>query len=910
MDVESSSDSDDTSSKLQNENSSNAISNTSEKLTSGKILNDDELMLRDKNIEALEITKSGKSYTNGEDMINGKHLEEKDLSNDKNMEMDDDIIESEQDEDSDKVSDEESKSQEASSSSDDQDDHMSNGFDSTSELNDDDKKYSKDKYISEKTKNKENVKNSSNNKIDIGHSHMQTRSFSVISKSKNAKKSMGHSSAVEKTEKSFVLSEVTDDDIEQIRDDSCFPDYLKTLISVGRYIPVQIVNPRDYRPKNNETLIEAPSLTVPLLVKERNIYFDKTYKSERQKYNIHSTQDNYFNSSVGQFLIGLGFSRVREWYHRDMTKVKERQIRKKSKKNQGESDGSNLEEELQEHKNEYLQAKQANEPFVFPMKKCNLCPFQSESHLVLDGHSLIPHLSSRREYLCNFCNFNSRDPKLILFHMEAIHNKRGIIDLPVFYECPFCLFDTHLKTKLTSHLTRCQRTFRYSLNQAPSRDFPYPTLTPKPVTTSDVKEYEASLNNSLKSNQKLLMSQTDGSNRQMISSMSSLYHQLSSVDYQQLQQLAANNVQLLTSSGGVRTKYPMMNQVHSNQNKLPFPITSNHIYHFVNSNGQLVPVLGKDLINSTSRMSFLPNSLESSSQQKKSQQMRGSYDTSGNMARVIKIDGKKSIVTMQSSDSKLSSSGHLQRLHLPHGAQGSKYTSQKGSSSGQAKIVICEICDGYIKDLEQLQTHMHWIHKVKIHPKMLASRPPLNCQKCQSRFFTDQGLERHLLGTHGLVTPNMQDMANKNQDGGCCTICGQFYACKLVAHISQVHKITLKPAHLSYKCTVCSATFSLYRQFENHVYSVHSGSGKRSADGDLTQSSKKFAMSSDKGKSKLTVEKSTLPSSKNDSKHSGTNNSVYVKEKQGKHNLQPINTRLKRRKYLRSSEGTSRGKDA
>ncbi|XP_067133765.1 MOG interacting and ectopic P-granules protein 1-like [Centruroides vittatus] len=900
MDIESSSDSDDTSSKLQNENSSIAVSNIS-----GKTVDDD--LIREKNIESLEIAKSGKSFTNGEDMINGKHLEEKDLSNDKNMEIDDDIMESEQDDDSDKVSDEESKSQEASSSSDDQDDHMSNGFDSASELNDDDKKYSKDKYVmSEKTKNKENVKSSTNNKIDVSHSHMQTRSFSVITKAKqNAKKSLGHSSNAEKSEKSFVLSEVTDDDIEQIRDDSCFPDYLKSLISVGRYIPVQTVNPRDYRPKNNETLIEAPSLTVPLLVKERNIYFDKTYKSERQKHNIHSSQDNYFNSSVGQFLIGLGFSRVREWYHRDMTKIKERQIRKKSKKNQGENDGTNLEEELQEHKSEYLQA---NEPFMFPMKKCNLSPFQTESHLVLDGHSLIPHISSRREYLCNFCSFNSRDPKLILFHMEAIHNKRGIIDLPVFYECPFCLFDTHLKTKLTSHLSRCQRTFRYSLNQAPSRDFPYPTLTPKPVTTSDVKEYEVSLNNSLKSNQKLLMSQMDGSNRQMLSSMSSLYHQLSSVDYQQLQQLAANNVQLLTSSGGVRTKYPIMNQVHSNQ-KLPFPITSNHIYHFVNSNGQLVPVLGKDLINSTSRMSFLPSALESSSQKKS--QMRGSYD-SGNMARVIKIDGKKSIVTMQSSDNKLSSSGHLQRLHLPHSAQGSKFTPQKGSSSGQAKIVICEICDGYIKDLEQLQTHMHWIHKVKIHPKMLASRPPLNCQKCQSRFFTDQGLERHLLGTHGLVTPNMQDMANKNQDGGCCTICGQFYACKLVAHISQVHKITLKPAHLSYKCTVCSATFSLYRQFENHVYSVHSGSGKRSADGDSTQSSKKFAMSSDKGKSKLDLEKSTLSSSnKNDSnKHSGTNNSVYAKEKQGKHNLQPVSTRLKRRKYLRSSEGKFRGKDA
>ena len=69
---------------------------------------------------------------------------------------------------------------------------------------------------------------------------------------------------------------------------------------------------------------------------------------------------------------------------------------------------------------------------------------------------------------------------------------------------------------------------------------------------------------------------------------------------------------------------------------------------------------------------------------------------------------------------------------------------------------------------------------------MLANRPPLNCQKCQWRFFTDQGLERHLLGAHGLVTSNMQDMVNQNQDGGRCTICGRVFTNKLVTHMNQV----------------------------------------------------------------------------------------------------------------------------
>ncbi|XP_032526492.2 uncharacterized protein LOC116777198 [Danaus plexippus] len=152
------------------------------------------------------------------------------------------------------------------------------------------------------------------------------------------------------------------------------------------------------------------------------------------------------------------------------------------------------------------------------------------------------------------------------------------------------------------------------------------------------------------------------------------------------------------------------------------------------------------------------------------------------------------------------------------------------SQQNKNTCVICEICDGYIKDLEQLRNHMQWIHKVKIHPKMIYNRPPLNCQKCQFRFFTDQGLERHLLGSHGLVTSSMQEAANKGKDAGRCPVCGRVYQWKLLNHVARDHHLTLKPAHLSYKCTVCTATFGMYKQFENHVYSAHSVVAKRVMD--------------------------------------------------------------------------------
>ena len=83
-------------------------------------------------------------------------------------------------------------------------------------------------------------------------------------------------------------------------------------------------------------------------------------------------------------------------------------------------------------------------------------------------------------------------------------------------------------------------------------------------------------------------------------------------------------------------------------------------------------------------------------------------------------------------------------------------------------------------------------------------------------------MERHLLGSHGLVTANMQDLANKGQDSGRCPQCGKMFHWKLLNHVAKDHSKTLKPAHLSYKCTVCCATFGVYKLFEDHVYSAHS----------------------------------------------------------------------------------------
>merc|ERR1712156_142101 len=214
--------------------------------------------------------------------------------------------------------------------------------------------------------------------------------------------------------------------------------------------------------------------------------------------------------------------------------------------------------------------------------------------------------------------------------------------------------------------------------------------------------------------------------------------------------------------------------------------------------------------------------------------MNGPNSVIGNNNNAVRKDSKGRPIPNKSSNSK-----NVPITPLPSGrSQSSKPQGQPAMKPGmpadgskKGGFVICEICDGYIKDLEQLRNHMQWIHKVKIHPKMIYNRPPLNCQKCQFRFFTDQGLERHLLGSHGLVTASMQELTNKGQDSGRCPVCGKVYQWKLLNHVAKDHQKVLKPAHLSYKCTVCTATFGQYKLFETHVYTAHSGGAKKPSGG-------------------------------------------------------------------------------
>ncbi|KAG7166786.1 MOG interacting and ectopic P-granules protein 1-like 1, partial [Homarus americanus] len=415
-----------------------------------------------------------------------------------------------------------------------------------------------------------------------------------------------------------------------------------------------------------------------------------------------------------------------------------------------------------------------NSHLSVPLKICKFCNFKTESELVMDRHLESPHM-------------------VILFHMEAEHNIRGRLErAPAFFQCSLCPYEDNNKSKMTRHSFSCSKKYKPEKN-CELIDWEPPAKIPKihrgrPNTLGKAFEPVKMPNLLPKSlaGMNISIQSAVASNLLTTANAASIaagrgrgrpvgsYKNVGTIANQVRGTNTGNTGSLLYTTRGTTTTTTGNLVQQVSGNAQQFTL-GNQMFHLVN--GHLVPMSGA--AGSVSSVSV----------------------SSQSAARVPRI-------LPSSSSSSVSLIPGL------------------GASSSIT-----------IQDLEQLRNHMNLIHKVKIHPKMIYNRPPLNCQKCQHRFFTDQGLERHLLGTHGLVTSSMQEAANKGKDAGRCPICGKVFQWKLLNHVSRDHKMTLKPAHLSYKCTVCTATFNMYRLFENHVYSAHSVVNKNKGDSGKKQGS-------------------------------------------------------------------------
>ncbi|XP_034657228.1 uncharacterized protein LOC117894347 isoform X2 [Drosophila subobscura] len=485
-------------------------------------------------------------------------------------------------------------------------------------------------------------------------------------------------------------------------------------------------------------------------------------------------QENYFESPLGKFFMDIGVGLVQEYVQADLLRLQKRKMRKSLTR-----DPKDFEMAITALSGNLQASKTKNAPFKFTMKRCEFCNFKSESALSMANHYETPHMNGVL-YKCNFCTFEIRNATEIVYHMEAVHNIKARLIKPLpYHQCPNCGFEDNGKAKLARHQPVCAKKFRPELNLAPPNDWEAPAkiprIKPRHGLVGTATAYQA-----------------------MAAQAAAQKAALATIQQQQAQAQARN----LQAAALAAQNAAKMRQ------RAPPPPKPNLV------RSPQTPVRGAV---ANAGLAAMPNSYQLAA---------------GQLVQASKkpMAGQPSIsITPLPRQSALVGGASPSSSKVPQAAAGMK-PGQTPPGNNKAQFVICEICDGYIKDLEQLRNHMQWMHKVKIHPKMIYNRPPLNCQKCQFRFFTDQGLERHLLGSHGLVTSSMQEAANKGKDAGRCPVCGRMYQWKLLNHVSRDHHMTLKPAHLSYKCTVCTATFGMYKQFETHVYTAHSTVARKAMD--------------------------------------------------------------------------------
>ncbi|XP_049780538.1 MOG interacting and ectopic P-granules protein 1 isoform X1 [Schistocerca cancellata] len=610
---------------------------------------------------------------------------------------------------------------------------------------------------------------------------------------------------------------------------------IKTETSETKLGAVEERNPKD-------------PLTVESAIKNVDME-KKEEKTDEDKEKPHS----FFDEPTGKFFIDIGMSLVHEYVQTELLRTQKRRR---------DREGGRPNTETQFAINSLLKtlesSKENNEPFHMELKKCEYCSFKTESSLVMAQHLETPHMRNY-VYRCNFCPLEVRSPHDILFHMEADHNVRGRLErAPAFHQCPNCPFEDNQKGKLSRHLLSCAKKHKPERNQEPPIDWEPPAKIPKvprsraaPPLGLGAATYQA-VQGKTYSQHPLLPKLVQGA--PLPPPVGGLMRRgrppLHSRFYtpQDLRPAPVQPPPQPRHVAPTQLRQGMLYRqaVPPNQSQVLLPTTyqlsNSQLYQgskyllasspmMVGSPGQMMPMMPAG-IPSVPRLTIMPPSTASAV-----------ASVPAPVALVPNISAPSNSITIQSANSKNPAAKLLQQpsisiTPLPRqttgvsqgNTQNSKHPGlpgHPGTPGAKPTFVICEICDGYIKDLEQLRNHMQWIHKVKIHPKMIYNRPPLNCQKCQFRFFTDQGLERHLLGSHGLVTSSMQDASNKGKDSGRCPVCGRVYQWKLLSHVARDHNMSLKPAHLSYKCTVCTATFGMYKQFENHVYSAHSVVAKR-----------------------------------------------------------------------------------
>jgi len=138
--------------------------------------------------------------------------------------------------------------------------------------------------------------------------------------------------------------------------------------------------------------------------------------------------------------------------------------------------------------------------------------------------------------------------------------------------------------------------------------------------------------------------------------------------------------------------------------------------------------------------------------------------------------------------------------------------------------LICEICGKLVDGREALWGHFRSAHHVELCRTTMRDKEPwMKCDVCNGRFWTYQGLSRHLLLAHNrALATSFTSGTQVSPVAARCHLCGGSQTSNPLSHFSAYHNVTLLEMYHAKLCCLCNRKVNSGRAFEEHMVEQHS----------------------------------------------------------------------------------------
>nr|CAD2198708.1 unnamed protein product [Meloidogyne enterolobii] len=439
--------------------------------------------------------------------------------------------------------------------------------------------------------------------------------------------------------------------------------------------------------------------------------------------------------------------------------------------------------------------KEKNAPFVLKIYKCHVCGFKTESKMILSAHRMTLHYVGRR-YQCTFCReFDTNENRMIMHITEAHCFKPVVVDqAPNAMQCPICDAEFNYKVQRDQHMKA------YLIEKINLKNF---KMCRRDLTklrniqmgraVEDINVINRWLWDKPPIEPSILSQQQEAASQQRQQQLRQQQLQQQKIKQQQAvaafrgsatpnqvlppQQLLRQQRALLMSGGNsvspslasrlgiqqqTRNNQQLLSSLSPAQQKQLATLTAASLKAAGASGGSdTIPTVGDVL--RFAKDSNEPGSVGATNNNANNSKITPQLLQAAMKAQMLQLQKNKQI--QQKSNQILAAAAAAAGLKTGSSpaALAQVRTLNKtntGTSTPDAarKIAqICEICDASCRDRDNYRIHLQSKHnqlKGKTATDM-AQGAPLACSRCRERFWTYEGLERHLLMSHYLVTSDL-----------------------------------------------------------------------------------------------------------------------------------------------------------